>query len=131
MTKIEYSLYGRLGEWRAFSRGDSMLELSFPGQNSGLVILGGSTYPIKNGVCIVNTSLHKDGIYNAKIDTGDGLVELEPIRIERGKATPTLTDDSVIRRLCARVESLERRLEEQANALSELTKRMGNHLKLF
>ncbi len=131
MTKIEYSLYSGVGEWRAYVKGDKMLQISLPDAREGNLTLGGMSYPIKDGLCIVNTSLQKDGVHPVKINTGNAVIQLEPITIERGYARPSVTEDRIIRRLCQRLEEAERQIERLTATCLELQEKMGNRLTLF
>ena len=131
MTKIEYSTFSGIGEWRSYNKGDEMTEFSFCSIKEGTLIIGGNIYTLSGGVATVNAKEIKDGIYQPKVNTGSSIITLEPIEVRKGTISPTPTDEATIRRLCSRLEAAERQIESLTEICYELQNRMGNSLNLF
>ena len=131
MTKIEYSTFSGIGEWRSYTKGSQMTEFAFCTINDGNLIIGGNIYPLCGGVATVNGGEIKDGIYQPKVNTGSSIITLEPIEVRKGTISPTPTDEATIRRLCSRLEAAERQIESLTQICYELQNRMGNSLNLF
>ena len=131
MTKIEYSTFSGVGEWRSYNKGDEITELALCSINEGTLIIGGNIYPINNGVATVNAKEIKDGIYQPKINTGAAIISLEPIEVKKGAICPTPTTEGTIRRLCSRLEAAEMQIEGLTEICYELQNRIGNSLCLF
>ena len=131
MTKIEYSTFSGIGEWRCYTKGSPMTEFAFCTIKEGNLIIGGNIYPLSSGVAIVNGGEIKDGLYQPKVNTGTSIIPLEPIEVRKGSICPAPTDEATIRRLCSRLEAAERQIETLTAICYELQNRMGNSLNLF
>ena len=131
MTKIEYSTFSGIGEWRSYTKGGQMAEISFSSIKEGNLIIGGNIYPLSCGVVTVNAKEIKDGIYQPKVNTGASLITLEPIEVRKGIICPTPTEEQTVRRLCNRLEAAERQIETLTQICYELQNKMGNSINLF
>ena len=131
MTKIEYSTFSGIGEWRNYTTGSEITEFSFPDTKDGNLIIGGYIYPLCAGIATVNAKEIKDGIYRPKINTGDCIIALEPIEIKKGNISPVPTEEQTVRRLCSRLEVAEKQIETLTEICYQLQSRMGNSLHLF
>ena len=131
MTKIEYSTFSGIGEWRNHTKGSEITEFSFPDIKDGNLIIGGFIFPLNAGVATVNAKQIKDGVYRPKVNTGTCVIALEPIEIKKGTICPTPTEEQTVRRLCSRLEAAERQIESLTEICYELQNRMGNSINLF
>ncbi len=120
MSKINIELFGNDAELVSFDGEEGgTLSFEFPTLYDGYISLANQTARITGRECTVSTVNIENGEYIPHLILTDRTIDLPKIRVLHGVISPVEPDRSHItrlslreRRLCERVYSLEKRLDE-------------------
>ena len=120
MSKIIIECFGKEAELISFSQnGDQAVVLEFTEEYDGYISLDSITARIKGSSCALDTRRLGDGEYTPRLILSDRTVDLPRLKKQLGTISPMEPERPYVvalslreRKLCQRVDLLEKRLEE-------------------
>ena len=128
MPKIKYTLYDKNGEWTDVSASErDVLTLTFNEKLCGYVFIGKHNYRVEKGEAKISLSSFPDGEYIPKIESNQGVYELEGF-IKNGTDISMLkTSEATLRRLLISLHKQEELVAIMQSEITDLKSRTEGH----
>ena len=105
----------------------SEIIICFEPKYDGIITIGSSVYPLKNGEACIKTASLRDGLYQPRLECKDGIFSLEGFVKRCRDVIVNGAGDSLTRRLVKRCYELERSTGELSKRVTALENAYKGH----